>query len=139
MLDYPDVYYRGISSPDFVSQGHVLAAAFQFSDCEREDGFKELSINWGDSDEALEELLKRKKETDDKLQFRAGVAKMSLASTRVILKAFLEENNFSYEKCPAEGNPYHGNLLESKTLGKSVAALVSNGLALCVGELIQQQ
>lgn len=60
--EYPENFYRGISSKSFIgSDGHPDIQAFKFDDLPREDSFREMSINWNDSDESLEILLNQKK------------------------------------------------------------------------------
>ena len=56
MNEYPDEFYRGISSPnDITSEGYVTAGAFQFDtyDPKLGDEYCELSINWNDEEKAL--------------------------------------------------------------------------------------
>ena len=58
---YPADFWRGIPNKDFISNGLVLANAFQFDDVSRPDGKKELSINWNDCEEALTTALNQRK------------------------------------------------------------------------------
>lgn len=128
-LIYPNEFWRGISSKDFILEGRVLPDAFQFDDCGRTDGFKELSINWNDDDNALDVLLSQRK-SNGKLQFSAGVTQLKLSDVKQNLLAYILRNEFAYERRKIEGNDYHGNLLISEKLPKKLRSLVSNSLAL---------
>lgn len=135
---FPADFWRGISNKEFISNGFVLPSAFQFDDIVREDGYKELSINWNDCDAALETALNQKKD-NGKLQFSAGVANLELEKVKLFLSAFIDQGLFSYERKEVDGNPYHGNLLILGTLDKQRRSLVSNGLALVAGANITYQ
>ena len=99
--NFPDEFWRGIANKEFISQGHVLASAFQFDEEIRVDNYKELSINWNDNAKALEKLLVQCKE-NGKLQFSGGAAKLSLPTVKQVLKSFIDENQFNYERRPVE-------------------------------------
>lgn len=135
---YPEDFWRGISSKDFISNGQVLPGAFQFDNDVREDGYRELSINWNDCDEALTLALNQKKE-NGKIQFRGGVANLKLSHVELIFSDFIKEKKLSYERHEMEGNPYHGNLLVLDSLDKKIRSLISNGLALAAGTNITYQ
>lgn len=126
---YPSDFWRGISSKEFISNGVVLPSAFQFDDTVREDGYKELSINWNDCDESLEIAMNQRKPTG-KLQFSVGVAKLQLSSVKQLLHTHITQGTFNYERRQVEGNPYHGNLLVAGSAPKNVRSLISSGLAL---------
>lgn len=136
-MEYPIDFWRGISSKDFISCGWVLPEAFQFDKDVRDDGFKELSINWNDCENALQVALKRTK-PNGKLQF-VGATKLELSKVKSVLASFIEEGLFSYERREIDGNPYHGNLLLSGDIDKKRRSLVSSGLALVAGTNITYQ
>ncbi|MDL2273292.1 hypothetical protein LJC34_01895 [Oscillospiraceae bacterium OttesenSCG-928-G22] len=137
--EYPKCFFRGISNKDFIQEGQVVASAFQFDDSnERNDEYKELSINWEDDDASLEVLLMQKKE-NGKIQFAAGAAKVELQRVKMILSQYIEQNTFSYERKELDNNPYHGNLLLSKSVNKQIRSLVSSGLALAVSSSLIPQ
>ncbi len=136
--EYPSHYWRGIANKDFICDFRLNAAAFQFDDTIREDGFKELSINWNDSDEALITVLSQKK-ANGKLQFSVGAAKLELSKTKQFLSAYIEREEFNYERRPIEGNEYHGNLLVKASIDKRTRALVSHTLALIADTNITYQ
>lgn len=135
---FPEEFWRGLANVDFISQGYVLAAAFQFDDDVREDNYRELSINWNDDDGSLEKILTRTK-ANGKLQFSGGAAKLSLSMAKMVLKSFIDNRQFDYERRPVEGNDYHGNLLVSADLPKQLRSQISNGLALVAGTNIIPQ
>lgn len=136
--NFPSDFWRGIASRDFISNGVVLANAFQFDDAIREDGYKELSINWNDCDDSLKIALEQRK-PNGKLQFSVGVAKLDLGMVELFLSTFIKQGVFSYERRKVEGNPYHGNLLIHGELDKQSRSLVSSGLALVAGTNITYQ
>lgn len=131
-LPYPADFWRGIPNKGYVSNGHVLPDAFQFDKEEREDGFRELSINWNDCEESLTIALNQKKDNGKK-QFGGGVANLSLSLVELILSEYIKQGCFSYERREIDGNPYHGNLLVAASLEKPRRSLISNGLALAAG------
>lgn len=135
---FPEEFWRGLANVDFISQGYVLAAAFQFDDDVREDNYRELSINWNDDDGSLEKILTQTK-ANGKLQFSGGAAKLSLSMAKMVLKSFIDNRQFDYERRPVEGNDYHGNLLVSADLPKQLRSQISNGLALVAGTNIIPQ
>jgi len=127
--EYPDSFFRGIASSNFILNGHILGDAFQFDDAGRSDNFKELSINWNDSEEALELALTQRK-SNGNLQFAGGVAKLDLAHVKMFFHTYIEEGTFSYERRKVDENPYHGNLLISNTLNKQQRSMISGALGL---------
>lgn len=135
---YLDDFWRGISNKDFIANGQVLPDAFQFDKDVREDGYREMSINWNDCEKALTIALNQKKE-NGKLQFKGGIANLKLSLVELILSDYIRQGQFSYERREVEGNPYHGNLLVSHTLDKKIRSLISNGLALAAGTNITYQ
>lgn len=127
--NFADFFWRGISSKDFIQEGHVLASAFQFDETDRTDNYKEASINWDDDVNALNKLLEQQK-ANGNLQFVGGATKLELYKVKMLLKYFIDSGKFSYERKPVEGNNYHGNLLVASTLDKQLKAQITNGLAL---------
>lgn len=138
VIKYPADFWRGISNKDFISNGVVLPSAFQFDDAIRDDGYKELSINWNDCVESLEIALNQRKQ-NEKLQFPGGVARLELSKVEMFLHTHIAQRIFTYERRIVEGNPYHGNLLVSGTSPKAVRSLISNGLALVADTNITYQ
>ena len=137
VTNYPTEFWRGISSKDFVLNGHVLPEAFQFDKEAREDGYRELSINWNDCEEALTIALNQ--ERNGKLQFRVGIANLNLSKVELNLSDYINKGIFSYERREVDGNPYHGNLLILSSVDKKMRSLVANGLALAAGTNIVYQ
>jgi hypothetical protein len=126
--EYASEFYRGIAKKEFIYDGIVLTAAFQFDDAVRPDGYKELSINWNDDSHAIQVLLDQKKENGD-YQFQAGVATLNLSAIKQALFCFLENKSFSYERKMVQNNPYHGNLLLRASLTKQMRMMITNSLA----------
>lgn len=134
---YPDNCIRGISNKNELAEdGSVSASLFYFSFPEREDGWKELSINWMDDDVSVEFSMDQKKD-DGSIQFKAGLAIIPreeierLSRSPTLMKGIL-----TYERKILDNNPYHGNLLLHKDVSKSTMKKIAAGLALAVSEII---
>ena len=140
---YPPDFYHGIPSKDFVyidsnlnNAKTVTADAFQFEEKVRDDGYRELSINWNDDDDSLKLLFEQKKE-NGKFHFPAGVVKLELILVKQLLKVYIESKEFDYERREIEGNPYHGNLLLKKSTPKQARKKIMNGLSLIAESVIE--
>lgn len=129
IVEYPDSFFRGITSPKFILNNHILSDAFQFDEADRDDDFKELSVNWNDCEEALKLALTQRKNNGN-LQFVGGVVKLDLAMVKRVFHTYIQEGTFSYERRAIDGNPYHGNLLISNTLNKQQRSTISGTLGL---------
>ena len=139
-MEYPDDFYRGLSSKDTVTpEGYVTTAAFSFDkyDATRGDNYCELSINWNDNEGSLQTLLLQHKPFKEEKQFKTGCAKLPLNIIQIMFKQFIDDNVFDYERRPilsdpeadiAE-NPYHGNLLMHKDLNTSIKKNIQHSLA----------
>lgn len=149
MNDFPDEFYRGISSPnDITSEGYVTAGAFQFDpyDPKRGDEYCELSINWNDEDEALITLLKQHKPQREDKQFKGGYCTTNRSYLNNVFKPFLDNGSFSYERRPIDpsekndfqANPYHGNLLMKNGLDKQVKKNIQHTLAFVAGLAVRR-
>lgn len=131
-MAYPDTLLRGLITPGSVTQErYVTAEAFLFQDFRknRSDNYNELSINWEDSDEAVDVLLKQKKEGSEDPQFKIGFARMSLSRIKDVLKPHISDKTYSFERKPVDGNPYHGNLLSDAKLPKQIVKNIQHSLA----------
>lgn len=131
-MAYPDTLLRGLITPGSVTpERYVTVDAFQFQDFRknRSDNYNEMSINWEDSDEAVDVLLKQKKEGSEDPQFKVGFARMSMASIKDVLRPHISDKSFSYERKPVEGNPFHGNLLVVANLNGQIIKNIRYSLA----------
>ena len=134
--NFPQEFLRGLSSKDFIKNGIVVAAAFQFDSAQRSDNMNEASINWLDDDGAIETALTQRKD-NGKIQFSAGVARLDLTRLKGVFQC-IPSGIFEYERAPLPKNPYHGNLLISSDADKQTKQLITNGLALVAGNNIIQ-
>lgn len=138
MENFPEELYRGVSSSnDITKEGYIMAGAFKFDnydgDLRNNDGFCELSINWNDDAGALSVLLNQHKPFRDEKQFKAGYCKIQKAYVDLVLKQYINDGYFTYERSPitenAEedipSNPYHGNLLMLNELDKNTKKIYS--------------
>ena len=131
-MAYPDTLLRGLITQGSVTQErYVTAEAFQFQDLRnnRSDNYNELSINWEDSDEAVDVLLNQKKEGSEGPQFKIGFARMSLSRIKDLLKPHINDKTYSFERKPIDGNPFHGNLLVDANLHKQIIKNIQHSLA----------
>jgi len=133
MMDYPEKFIRGISSPDYVDEGgRVSAALFQFLDMKRTDGFYESSINWYDDTDALKYIMEQRKEKDETVfQFKYGAAIIDRSEADRIIANPSYRTIFAYERSPIEGNKYHGNLLrKDDVIKKGIQTVIAASLAM---------
>lgn len=131
-MAYPKTFLRGLITKGSVTdERYVTSEAFQFQDfrAQRADNYNELSINWEDSDEAVDVLLNQKKESTDDLQFKVGFVRIPLQKVRSLLKAHVKDKSFAYERKPVDGNDFHGNLLADAKLSKSITKNLQHSLA----------
>lgn len=144
MSEYPDEFYRGISSIDYITpEGYVSAAAFQFDpyDSLRDDEYCELSVNWHDNEESLQVLLNQHKPMKEDKQFKGGYCTINRIALNNQFKLYMDSKAFAYERRPVEAtaendyqeNLYHGNLLMKNTLDKQVKKNIQHTLALMAG------
>ena len=136
MSEYPDEFYRGISSIDYITpEGYVSAAAFQFDpyDSSRDDEQCELSVNGNDNEESLQVLLNQHKPMKEDKQFKGGYCTINRIALNNQFKLYMDSKAFTYERRPVEAteendyqeNLYHGNLLMKNTLDKQVKRIFS--------------
>ena len=147
-MEFPELFHRGLSNKGALTEeGYISTAAFSFDDyngaSRNDDGFCELSINWHDSEEAVEKLLNQKKSNTEDLQFKVGYCTISLPFMKQMLKSALDKGDFSYERRPieagnseTESNPFHGNLLMKNTLSKNARKNIQHSLAQIAGNNI---
>lgn len=143
MADYPEVCFRGLSDRNSITQrGYISSSAFQFKEYKPElrknnDGFIELSINWNDDEGAITTLLSQKKQGSDTPQFKVGYCKLNRLQIDIMLKQYIRDQQFAYERKPIEkdeeksieANPYHGNLLLHKSVDNAVKKNIEHMLA----------
>lgn len=149
MNEYPEEFYRGISSPnDITESGYVTAGAFQFDqyDSQRGDEYCELSVNWNDNEESLHVLLDQHKPQREDKQFKGGYCTINRTLLNNMFKGHMDSEEFSYERRPVEAseendyqeNLYHGNLLMKNTLDKQVKKNIQHTLAFMAGLAIRR-
>ena len=140
-MPYPDFFLRGILNNTQVDEnGCVKIDIFQFNENPNEEReFLELSINWYDNDESLDILFQQKKDNGE-IIFKFGAAKIPLFDVdRLRKKNFVFKQFLHYERSILENNQYHGNLLLSKQINKSLKNQVRSYLALMVEEIMQNE
>lgn len=149
---FPNEFYRGVSTKDQItSQGYAMAAAFQFPQYDGafrgDDGYCEVSINWNDSDNALNVLLNQRKEGTDEVQFKIGYLKLSRMILHNVMKCYMDDSIFAYERRPVQptesngfyDNPYHGNLLLKNNVDKNIRKNIQHTLATIAGRITSRE
>lgn len=129
---YPETFLRGLSGKTAVTDdGYVLSEAFQFSENKErtKDGMHEMSVNWEDGNEAVDQLLGQKKKDSDAVQFNIGFCRFASAKLKEWFGTHIQNGDFGYERHPVDGNPHHGNLLASPTIKPSVKKNITHTLA----------
>lgn len=137
----PKDFYRGLSFKDCLSGKYLTEAAFKFDpfghNPDRDDNYRELSINWNDSQDALYVLLNQHKPFKEEKQFSVGYALLSVDEVRNVLRTQIANGDFNYERRPVKEdkdndiaeNPYHGNLLIDNNLDKNAIKIIQCTLA----------
>lgn len=145
---YPEELYRGVSSLDVITkEGYVMAGAFKFDNYDsvsRGDGFCELSINWNDDPNSIKILLGQHKPFKEEKQFRGGYCKIQRKVMDLMLKQYMDDGKFNYERRPIDAdvakdiqaNPYHGNLLMLDNLDKQAKKNIQHSLATLAGSVM---
>ncbi|MFZ5905007.1 MAG: hypothetical protein ACOYZ8_15790 [Chloroflexota bacterium] len=137
-MTFPDNCLRGISAPDQLEEGNsVSSSAFNFSDLVRDDGWRDLSINWHDDEGAIQVLLNQKK-ADGEIQFRVGYAVIPREELDHLIKQPTVNGMLTYERHQIDNNPYHGNILVKGNLPKPTIRKLQAGLALLVSAVFRR-
>lgn len=130
---FPDKFFRGIKSNNYISEGMVKSNLFfiELSNLtERPVNNYAESINWDDDKNALYFTLNQKRIDDVTKIFQAGVAVVFKSTIDSFIKnASIAQDVLSYEREKIIGNPYHGNLLLKKNISNSRRALIAGALA----------
>lgn len=139
-MAYPDNCIRGIPNDNFITpEGHVISGLFSFQENpERSDGWKELSINWEEDDNALRILFEQRKGTGE-IQFKVGGARIPRDEIDRLNKRPMISGFLSYEKQSLEDNPYHGNILIRLGLSKPIESSIKGALAVIVSHILQNE
>ena len=142
-MDYPNSMIKGIANDSFIDDdGSPSASLFSFQPREhiqRPDGYLEESINWYDDEGALTHILEQLKEDGDP-KFKIGCAILLKEDIDQIRRRPFVQSYLEYERRPIDENPYHGNLLLSDKVAKSVKRKISATIALFgVSEVIQRE
>ena len=138
-MPYPDNCLRGISVPDQLEEsGSVSTSAFNFSDVVRDDGWKDLSINWEDDEGAGKAVLDQKK-ANGEIQFKVGYAIIPRKEIDHLINQPTVSGVLAYERQQLDDNSYHGNILIKGNLPKPTIRKLQAGLALLVSEVVLRQ
>jgi len=133
-MEYSENVLRGIRRDDWVQDGLVTTAAFQFDTAHLKDRWMIQSICWEDDDSVCSIMFQQKK--NDEIHFEAGIARLPRASIDYINRLYSLKGMVSYEREPLEDNPYHGNLMLSIESNKTQRRWAQVQLASHVVEFI---
>jgi len=137
-MTFPDNCLRGITTLDQLEEGNsVSSSAFNFSDLIRDDGWRDLSINWHDDEGAVQVLLSQKK-TNGEIQFKVGYAVIPREELDHLIKQPMVNGMLTYERHQIDNNPYHGNILVNGNLPKPTIRKLQAGLALLVSAVFRR-
>lgn len=137
-MTFPDNCLRGISARDQLEEDNsVSSSAFNFSDLIRDDGWRDLSINWHDDEGAAEVLLNQKK-ANGEIQFKVGYAVIPREELDHLIKQPTINGMLNYERHQIDNNSYHGNILARGNVPKPTIRKLQAGLALLVSEVIRR-
>jgi len=128
-VPYPDDCVKGIKDPQYVVGGRAATAAFHFDRKEREDGWKEQSINWVDDPSVINFTLNDKR-TDGMLRYKGGVTILPRLEIDKIKSFHSLLDVMDYERNPLKENPFHGNILLKTSTLHHVEMQIAASLAL---------
>lgn len=135
--DFPDYALRGLPTQDCIDSiyGIICSTAFIFNGNHlNEKGYDEISINWYDTEEALNQLKNQIKEESGQPKYCFGVARIPTESMKKICKKY--RNDLQYERKAIPDNEYHGNiLLKKEALEKVRRNMIASELASSVDML----
>lgn len=135
-MEYSEYLLRGIPTDDWVQDGIITAAAFQFNDSHMKNGWMAQSVCWEDDDSVCSCMFQQKKPGNDYFQFNAGIARLHRESIHYINRLNMLRDIISYDREPLEDNPYHGNLLLSVQSNRTQRRMISVQLASHIKEYI---
>jgi hypothetical protein len=131
---YPESFYRGITVSNMINLEYkrVLGDVFRFDgNHKNENGYDEISINWNDDSNSLENIKNQKKDESTVLKYANGIVQVPTKKIKEMRNRYQED--FSYERKPIENNEYHGNiLLNFDKIQKQWRKVISDELAMNV-------
>lgn len=128
-MEYSKYLLRGIPKDNWVQDGIITSAAFQFDDNHMKDEWMAQSICWEDDDSVCSVMFQQRKKENNDLQFKAGIARLPRESIHYINRLNILKGIISYDREPLEDNPYHGNLLLNVISSKTQRRMISVQLA----------
>jgi len=142
MEQYPNEFIRGIANANELnSEGNASVSMFIFRNNPKrnDDKIEELSINWCDDKESSISIAMNQKKTDGSIQFKTGVAVLSIEVLDMVKKAPVFMKNLNYERAPEEDNAFHGNIICTAGLTKPIMDVIRSSLVLCVTSIILRE
>ncbi|PWB56018.1 MAG: hypothetical protein C3F13_02855 [Anaerolineales bacterium] len=131
-MDFPDHCLRGLRDKDHYTEydntitlkGYLPDTRTQHT---REDKGYETSINWEDTDSVIEFTLNTQE--SGKKSFPFGIVRLPLVEIQRIIDNEATKNMISYERCPVDGNEYHGNIVFQAGLSQLKQNMIASVLA----------
>lgn len=135
-MSFPKRCVRGIPNDSFMNSTVPAAHLFYFKENpEREDEWKEQSINWQDDNKVNSFSLKQVNDKGD-IQFKYGLAILPINEITSLNQKTTCRGSLSYERQPLENNPFHGNILLNKDIPKKIMVMIAATIALSVDEIV---
>ena len=124
---YPLNLARGITDSACVQGSGVTKCAYAFDKKLREDGRRELSIQWLDDRGAETEIKTRMREGEP--MFTRGFAVLKTTDLDEMCRIY-EYRGLCYERSASKGNPYHGLIIMNEVDSKLHRREIMSELAL---------
>ena len=139
---YPDKFLRGIPNKDFYNEEADSPQSHLFhikglGDPKRTDNKFEESINWMDTNEAINVLFDQKNDKKE-TQFKIGAAVILKSEIDRISRLPIVKKQLEYERKRIPNNEFHGNLLLNKSVPKKIMNQIAASIALSCESVIQQ-
>lgn len=133
MGNYPAHCLRGLRKADnLTDEGAICFLAFcptTWSEKDkRPDGNYEISISWVDNDGAVPFMMQKREQSRYGL---AALPRIVIETESTNIQINLKINDaVTYDRCPEEGNDYHGNIIYLGTLSRELIKMEAGVFAL---------
>ena len=134
MDEFPDYALRGILNESFIENGRPKFNVFKDGFESKEERY-ELSINWYDCEEALDQIKNQINDKKQEPRYKFAVPLIRGDIDHISYTSQLQ-GKISYERAKLDDNKYHGNILMSNNCLDSDLKSLSFTLTLCCKEII---
>ena len=134
MDDFPGSALRGILNKNFIDNGRPKHNVFKEGFCSNGEHY-ELSINWYDCEEALDQIKNQINDKKNEPRYRFAVPLIREDIDRISCTTGLQ-GKMSYERAKLDDNEYHGNIIMGNGCVENDLKNLSFSLIFCCGEII---